>query len=149
MMENLHEDYVFALDIGTRSVIGIVGVKEEEQFRVLDCEVMEHPQRAMIDGQIEDIEQVAKITQKVRRILEERLDCSLDEVCIAAAGRALTTRKAEFSMTLNPFESITKEQVYELEMGAVENAYAAVEESIKHNPVHVGSGNQFYCVGIL
>lgn len=147
MMENLQQDYVFALDIGTRSVIGILGVKEDEQFRVLDCEVMEHPQRAMVDGQIEDIEQVAKITEKVRKTLEERQNCTLNEVCIAAAGRALTTRKAEFSMTLNPFESITKEQVYELEMGAVENAYAAVEESIKHNPAHVGSGNQFYCVG--
>lgn len=140
-------DYIFALDIGTRSVIGLVGLKEQERFRVLDCEIMEHPQRAMIDGQIEDISQVAKITEEVKNRLEQRLQHKLTEVCVAAAGRALTTRKAEFSISLNPFESITTQQVYELEIGAVENAYAAVEENDSQVKENRGSGNQFYCVG--
>ena len=37
---------VFALDIGTRSIIGIVGRVEDERFQVLAIEKEEHGKRA-------------------------------------------------------------------------------------------------------
>ena len=59
-------EMIFALDIGTRSIIGIVGRVEDERFRVLAVEKEEHGKRAMLDGQIEDIAQVAKVARKVQ-----------------------------------------------------------------------------------
>ena len=58
------KDIIFALDIGTRSIIGIVGKVEDERFQVLAIEREEHSKRAMLDGQIEDISQVAKVARK-------------------------------------------------------------------------------------
>ena len=47
---------IYALDIGTRSIIGVVGQVEDERFQVLAIEKEEHGKRAMLDGQIEDID---------------------------------------------------------------------------------------------
>ena len=65
-------EMIFALDIGTRSIIGIVGKVVDERFQVLAIEKEEHGKRAMLDGQIEDIVQVAKVARRVTRRLEER-----------------------------------------------------------------------------
>ena len=51
-------DMIFALDIGTRSIIGMIGVVEENQVHITAIEREEHAERAMIDGQIENIEKV-------------------------------------------------------------------------------------------
>ena len=65
MTEQHAPDVVFALDIGTRSIIGLVGRPEGEHLRVLAIEKEEHGKRAMLDGQIEDIEQVSKVARRV------------------------------------------------------------------------------------
>ena len=39
------KDIIFALDIGTRSIIGIVGKVEDERFQVLAIEREEHGKR--------------------------------------------------------------------------------------------------------
>ena len=49
------EQTIFALDIGTRSIIGMVGTVENEKIRIIAIEREEHTERAMIDGQIENI----------------------------------------------------------------------------------------------
>lgn len=135
----LPEDCVFALDIGTRSVIGIVGRQHDQLFEVMAAEMREHPQRAMIDGQIEDIRQVARIAGMVKDALEERLGFSLTRVNVAAAGRALKTDRAEFSLELSG-EPVTSRQVYDLEMGAIsrirEQVSAQRDDSLS-----------YYCVG--
>lgn len=63
-------DTVFALDIGTRTVVGVLGFMDGETFRVTDTESVPHLKRAMIDGQVEDIEQVAKVARTVKETLE-------------------------------------------------------------------------------
>ena len=50
------KDLLFILDIGTRSVIGVAGRLEEGMLRVLCVESAEHSERAVVDGQIEDID---------------------------------------------------------------------------------------------
>ena len=89
-------DLIYALDIGTRSVIGMVGQTDGDRFKVLDVEVAEHKKRAMIDGQIDNIRQVAGLVRQVTQRLEERLNVSLERVCVAAAGRALQTKAGTF-----------------------------------------------------
>ena len=42
---------IFALDIGTRSLIGMVGTVEENKVKIIAVEREEHPERAMVDGQ--------------------------------------------------------------------------------------------------
>ena len=51
---------VFGLDIGTRSIVGTVGYQDITGFHVVAQAVRFHESRAMIDGQIHDIAQVAE-----------------------------------------------------------------------------------------
>lgn len=120
-------DLIFALDIGTRSVIGVVGKAEGDRFKVLDVETAEHKKRAMLDGQIDNIRQVAELARQVTQRLEERLDVTLERVCVAAAGRALQTQRGSFSLELPESGSITMEQIGQLETGAVSAAEEALQ----------------------
>ena len=120
-------DLIYALDTGTRSVIGMVGQTDGDRFKVLDVEVAEHKKRAMIDGQIDNIRQVAELARQVTQRLEERLDVTLERVCVAAAGRALQTQRGSFSLELPESGSITMEQIGQLETGAVSAAEEALQ----------------------
>ncbi|MCI8913920.1 MAG: pilus assembly protein PilM [Lawsonibacter sp.] len=133
-------EMIFALDIGTRSIIGIVGRVEDERFRVLAVEKEEHGKRAMLDGQIEDIAQVAKVARKVTDRLEEKLDCKLQRVCVAAAGRALRTEKGSFSLEFPEVTRINNDIVNRLESGAVSEAEMCLSQG-------QDSQRRFYLVG--
>ncbi len=52
MMKEQEAGTVFALDIGTRSIIGMLGRVEQGRFYVTAIEKEEHGRRAMLDGQI-------------------------------------------------------------------------------------------------
>lgn len=100
-------DTVFALDIGTRTVVGVLGFMDGETFRVTDTESVPHLKRAMIDGQVEDIEQVAKVARTVKETLEQRNSIRLTEVSIAAAGRALKTYRVSMDFDVSDKNTIT------------------------------------------
>ena len=86
------EQLVFGLDIGTRSIVGTVGYKQSlNDFTVVAQAVKLHDTRAMMDGQIHDINKVAETIEQVKRSLEKQTGKKLEEVCIAAAGRVLKT----------------------------------------------------------
>lgn len=76
-------DIVFALDIGTRSVVGIVGTPVGDRLKVLGIEMEEHKNRAMMDGQIDNIQQVADLARIVTERLERQLKVHLEKVCVA------------------------------------------------------------------
>ena len=132
------KDIIFSLDIGTRSIIGVVGVVEDNKFKVLAERYKEHEERAMIDGQIHDINLVAKTVSDVKNGLEEELGFKLQYVSIAAAGRFLRTSEAKTNITLNGDEEIDKEIVRSLELSAVKMA----EEQVNKN-----TEGKLYCVG--
>lgn len=134
---------VFALDIGTRSIIGMVGVVEEGKVKILAIEKEEHTERAMIDGQIENIEKVSRLAEKVKKRLEEQLDIRLTRVCVAAAGRALRTRRADFEMKLSGAQIIDDEVISRLEAGAISKA----EEAFDAENEAAGDSRRFYLVG--
>ncbi|MBQ7493001.1 MAG: cell division protein, partial [Selenomonadaceae bacterium] len=55
------KEKIFALDIGTRSVIGIVAEQDDDgQMKIIATHRLEHTSRAMLDGQIHDVPQVAE-----------------------------------------------------------------------------------------
>ena len=95
------KDLLFILDIGTRSVIGVAGRLEDEMLRVLCVESSEHSERAVVDGQIEDIEQTARIAGQVKSRMEKTLGLTLTEVHVAAAGRVLKTEHVVSRMELD------------------------------------------------
>ena len=71
-MNNSREDYVFGLDIGTRSIVGTVGYRTgTDRFVVVAQKSLEHTTRAVIDGQIHDIATVADEIASVKKQLEE------------------------------------------------------------------------------
>ncbi|MEG1994731.1 MAG: cell division protein FtsA, partial [Oscillospiraceae bacterium] len=119
---NFEENMVFALDIGTRSVIGVVGVIENEKLRVIAIEREEHATRAMIDGQIENIDKVSKVVRIVKDRLEEKLGVTLKRVSVAAAGRALKTQVASYDIDFPQPIQIDDEAISKLEAGAITRA---------------------------
>jgi len=134
------KDLIFALDIGTRSVVGVVGKPAGDRFKVLDMEQAEHGKRAMMDGQIDDIKQVAALARAITDRLEARLGVKLERVCVAAAGRALRTQRGSFTLELPEEQSLEAEQIGQLEAGAV----SAAEEALL---AEEGGRRQLFLVG--
>jgi len=140
--KSTEQEMVFSLDIGTRSIIGIVGIVENDKFKVLAIEKEEHTNRAMIDGQIENIDQVAQVARIVKERLEKKLSCTLTRVCVAAAGRALKTEKASYELSMPDVRQVDDETISRLEAGAIGNAEAAFV-----NAEDGENERQFYLVG--
>ncbi len=126
-LKSQDKNLIFALDIGTRSVVGVVARAVDGRMKVLDIELAEHGKRAMLDGQIDDIQQVAALARTVTGRLENRLNVRLERVCVAAAGRALRTQSGTFELELPEEETIDAEQISRLEAGAVSAAEAALQ----------------------
>ena len=135
---------IFALDIGTRSVVGIIGVHDGNIFHVLDYEQAFHQERAMRDGQIENIALVANVVKKVKSALEKRNKLKLTKVCIAAAGRALITKKVVYTQELNPTEEITEKLLNAMEYSALGIAQSEFDHDLGEHPENKTT---FYCVG--
>lgn len=132
------QDVIFALDIGTRSVIGTLGVVTDKKFKVIAESYREHEERAMIDGQIHDIGLVASAVQNIKTDLEAEVGFKLNKVSIAAAGRFLRTAMAKEVISINENKELDKEEIRSLELSAVKKA----EEDIsKHTE------GKLYCVG--
>lgn len=135
---------IFALDIGTRSVVGVIGVHDGNIFHVLDYEQAFHQERAMRDGQIENIALVANVVTKVKSALEKRNKLKLTKVCIAAAGRALITKKVTYTQELNPTEEITEKLLNAMEYSALGIAQSEFDQDLEEHPENKTT---FYCVG--
>ncbi len=141
-MTGVPENLVFGLDIGTRSIVGTVGYKNSTRGFIVVAQVsIEHETRAMIDGQIHDIGQVSETIGKIHRRLEEMTGRHYTEVCIAAAGRVLKTMEATADMHFNAENVVTNDQIYSLNMLAVEKAYESLRQSKQSDDL------KFYCVG--
>ncbi len=136
------DDLIFALDIGTRTVIGIVGFYEKECFRVVAAEICEHKSRAMLDGQIHDIEKVAEVITQVKERLEKTLGVTLSKVAIAAAGRVLKTSQTKLEYDIEQGREITSEIVGSMEVDAIQNAQFKLDNEISNEEKMT-----FYCVG--
>lgn len=134
------QELVFALDIGTRSIVGVVGRAQGDRFQVLDIETAEHGKRVMMDGQIDNIAQVGRLAREVTDRLEQRLNVRLSRVCVAAAGRALRTQSGSFSIELPADKAVDAEQISRLEAGAV----SAAEEGLQ---LGEEERHQFFLVG--
>ena len=133
------KERIFALDIGTRSVIGIVAEREANGLHIVASERQEHKTRAMLDGQIHDVPQVAAIIESVKKELVKQTG-TLKSAAVAAAGRALYTMTAEADMEINGL--ITTEQERALDFAGVQAAQAKLATSKT-----IDDPTKYYCVG--
>ncbi len=143
-MENIRypEHLVFGLDIGTRSIVGTVGYRENNNnFVVVAQYVREHDTRAMMDGQIHDILKVSETIEEVKKELEHQIGRKLTDVCIAAAGRVLKTITVQAEYEFPSETMVNEEHIHSLELIGVEKAYDTIREELKEEKIN------FYCVG--
>ncbi|MBC9785063.1 rod shape-determining protein [Heliobacterium chlorum] len=134
-------DFIFALDIGTRSVVGIIAREKEEGLEILHTAMEEHRHRAMLDGQIHDVVQVSNVVRRIKQRLESQFNQPLKEVAVAAAGRALKIARGRVGRQSPSLQEYTSEDVFALELTAVQNAQKALKidggDSVK----------DYHCVG--
>ncbi len=136
-------DVIFALDIGTRTIIGVVGVQQDERFLVHAVEIISHESRAMVDGQIHDIAKVVQGVVKVKTTLEKKLGYSLTRVSIAAAGRVLKTCQVKVEREIEEGREIDTQLISALEMEGIQKAQIKIESDLPQKE----KKDQFYCVG--
>lgn len=121
-------EQVFALDLGTRLVMGLIMEKTPEGYQIIARAQTEHRQRAMYDGQIHDVEEVAQAVQRVKDELERKMNSKLHYVSVAAAGRALKTAVTSAHKTeLYPIVW-ERDDVFALEMEAVQQALREIQK---------------------
>ena len=142
-MKEQTSDIIFALDIGTRSIIGMLGKVEDGRVKVIALERENHAERSMMDGQIENIEKVADIAGKIKERLEKKSRIRLKRVCVAAAGRALRTEEAGYELNLPGTQLIDDEIISRLEVGAISRA----EEAFEAENASREDSRRFYLVG--
>lgn len=138
MRENTHNQ-IFALDIGTRSIVGIILEKSGQNNIVKKVIIRDHQQRAMLDGQIHDVIAVAEVIDHVKKALEKEFG-PLSKVCVAAAGRSLKTEETSVTFPIRG-RKLEKEDIIHLELMAVQKA----EQQIKNKYGDVNT--QYFCVG--
>ena len=131
---------VYGLDIGTRSIVGTVGYMYDKTFHVVAIESKPHETRAMLDGQIHSIADVAESITEVTSKLQRKIGRPLGEVCIAAAGRVLRTVTVHVEQQLEEEVDINSEHVYSLELLGAQRAY---EKFVAESTLNI----KFYCVG--
>ncbi len=125
---------IFALDVGTRTVIGVIAQETENGIQVLDFEMVEHEERAMLDGQINDVPKVARAVMRVKEALEKRTKAKIEKVSTAVAGRFLKTVEGD-AMEKIPASKIDESFVRALEFRALSDA------------VEKNGQSKDYCVG--
>lgn len=127
---------LFALDIGTRKVAGLVVEPQGRGLRVLAARMQEHPDRAMMDGQVHKVEAVAAVVAEIKAGLEAELGLKLHSAAVAAAGRTLHTRQGQAKRRL-PFPAeVPQEIILELELEAVRQAQAGVPSGPQAAALH-------------
>lgn len=136
----MDKNIIFALDIGTRSVVGLIAKKNvDDSLEVIDIEVSEHPGRSMIGGQIHDVPTVVKIVADIKNKLEARLGFQLQEVAVAAAGRSLLTTYGRSEIAFPFPKEITEELFYALQLEAVQEAQRQIQK--------IHKSLDYHCVG--
>lgn len=136
------ENYVFALDIGTRSVVGILLKNTNDKVEFVDLECVEHQERAMLNGQIHNAPLVSKVIKKVKTNLEERNNIILSKTSVAAAGRTLVTKKEFIEEEFSEEKFVSKEDITRLKLKCVHKA----QQQLKNNAIE-NEYNNYYSVG--
>lgn len=140
-MSTLDEKTFFALDIGTRSVIGILGNYIDDVVHIKHIQIEYHKKRAMFDGQVHDIGAVSDIVKKVKTKLEEKSGIKLNSVAIAAAGRALKTIRTTTSMKMEMEHTVDAKDIKQLNIKGLQEASEELEKKLDRRSQFLNVGH--------
>ena len=107
---------IFALDIGTRKIAGLLMEQDSQNYTVHRVVIKEQLPNAMQDGQIHDIPKVAQIVKEVAAEISTHASQPITEAVVAAAGRSLRTQRGQATIRLPLNQEITEETLGELEL---------------------------------
>ena len=131
-------DRVYALDVGTRNVVLLSAVQDENGKIIIEhMFTREHETRAMEDGQIHDISKVSEIVEKLRKDMKEATGEEIREVAVAVAGRSLATAKGCAKKEYNPLEELTEDDVKAVELLAIQDSLMKLKDE----------SSKYHCVG--
>ena len=130
---------IFALDIGTRKIAGLLMEQEGQKYIVHHVVIKEQLPNAMQDGQIHDIPKVAQTIREVVAEISAYTSLQITEAVVAAAGRSLRTQRGQSTIRLPLNQEITGDMLGRLELSAVQDArqHESVQgaDSCRHIPV--------------
>lgn len=143
---------VFALDIGTRKIAGLLLAASEGGFELQHAVVEQQLPGAMADGQIHHIEAVAKVIRKIKQQLEQACGRTLQRAAVAAAGRSLRTQLGVSTAAFPRHHRFSADEVRALELDAVRDAVEQLNPDsgggVMHSYLCVGySVTQYYLDG--
>lgn len=136
---------IFALDIGTRKVMGLLIQIQDDGVRILDMESREHPTRSMSAGQIQDIPKVIQVVAQVTQALADRTGEPLKRVAVAVAGRNLKTILGRASIHCPKDRTLEPQDIQKVTYDALEDAL------MRLNLADEGEAAKphYYCVGYV
>ncbi|HXC64805.1 MAG TPA: cell division FtsA domain-containing protein, partial [bacterium] len=121
-------DPLFALDVGTRKVCGLLVEPGPGGYRVLHYAVREHPGRAMLDGQVHVIAPAARVLAQVKEELERKGGRPLDQAHVAVAGRNLATSRATLKFRTGHGDPLQRQELAAMELQAVREARLSLDD---------------------
>lgn len=133
---------IFALDIGTRKIAGLLMRKTSDCYEILHTVIKEQLPTAMQDGQIHDIPKVAAVIKQVCDEIAKYTNQSVTQAAVAAAGRSLITQHGQATKELEPNQEITPQKLHELELSALQDAINQINQHKSRTSI-----DTFLCVG--
>lgn len=136
------QDYRLILDIGTHKVLALAVKPAGDGVEVLASAFLRHSARSMRDGQVHDVEAVARTVRKAVDQVSEAVGVEFTGAHIAAAGRALQTARGGAERSEPHSVLITPEMTLALVWEAVADAQLQLLESLPPQEQQRG----FYCI---
>lgn len=140
-MELDSQTHIFGLDIGTRSVVGMLLRHTGSNYEIVDVEIEEHNERSMVDGQIHNVLAVTKVISSIKEKLEKKHG-PLKKVCVAAAGRSLKTKRAKVEIDIEKQPIFEDQDILHLELSAVQKAQFEIAQEFEGE-----RSVNYFCVG--
>ncbi len=140
MNDALNQETIFALDIGTRKVMGLLADAAGETVSVREAETIEHQTRAMAAGQVQDVTRVAGVVREVAERLAQKRGCALGPVAVAVAGRNLKTFPGKARMTIQYGHRLTARDLEWTVQLALQDALEGLRQSGVPDGTHQCSG---------
>lgn len=131
-------DRVYALDVGTRNVVLLSAVMDENgKIRIEHMFTREHETRAMEDGQIHDISKVSEIVNKLKDDMRAATGEEVEEVAVAVAGRSLLTEKGFSKKEFSVNEELSEDDIKTVELLAIQDSLVKLH----------AESSKYHCVG--
>ena len=129
---------VYALDVGTRNVVLLSAVLDENgKIKIEHMFTREHETRAMEDGQIHDIGKVSEIVNKLKDDMKSATGEDVEEVAVAVAGRSLLTEKGFSKKEFSVHEELSEDDIKTVELLAIQDSLVKLH----------AESSKYHCVG--